>query len=912
MAKQLKREGGPGVRVRGEVIRTARIAKGMSQQDLATACEWSDANMVYRIEKRNTASPESLKKLVMALDIPIESVLVPRSDTSGYSRGVFQLPPSLPDFTGREDELARITSRLRGAGGSVGISSALRGMGGVGKTVTAIEACYEVKDDFPDGQLVVELRGMSEQPMTAAQAMAQLIRDFHPEAGKLPDDEAQLQALYRQVLDGKKALVLLDDAKDEAQVRALLCVPSVAFVVTSRHTLALDGVESIRLGVLPLDEAFTLLRGIIGAKGMDDELRVVAELCGRLPLALRVAGDFLRLHENWSLPKYTAALQDESQRLDRLKGKSPDRDVEAVLALSARELVCENPERAERWQMLSVFPADFTTQAAAAVWDLKSGDKPDTDTTENELTALLDRSLVQYEADTDRYSLHDLMRPVARATFEYVEGHPLQPGAADRIATADQRFAGFYCQILNVAQDLYLKGNDEILRGLALFDREEANIRHGQAWAVRNRASSRTAAELCHDYPNSGAYVIDLRLSAHERIAWLGDSISACREIGDRRGEGAALCNLGLAWAALGDARKSVGFYEQSMVITREIGDRLGEGATLGNLGLAWAALGDARKAVGFYEQQLVITREIGDRRGKGNALGSLGNAWAALGDARKAVGFYEQALVVAREIGDRRGEGSSLGNLGIVWAALGDARKAVGFYEQRLVIAREIGDRRGEGSSLGNLGTVWSSLGDARKALGFYEQHLAVAREIGDRRGEGTALGNLGTVWYSLGDARKALGFYEQHLAVAREIGDRRGEGNALGNLGVAWKNLGDVRKAVTFYEQHLAVAREIGDRLGEGAALGNLGNAWADLGDARKAVGFHEKNLAVAREIGDRRGEGNSLLNMAVILQQLEQPTEAIRLAEHALAIYTEIESPNAEKARQAIAKWRGEAAT
>ncbi|MDY3561682.1 tetratricopeptide repeat protein [Gemmata sp. JC673] len=871
MSQPTPKKGGPGVPVNVVAIKAAREAKGWSQKTFAkeVGC---DARVVERIESRGTAALKTLADMAEALGVTPESLRPPAAAPQGFSRSTFQLPPSLPDFTGREDELRRITDRLRGVGKSVGISSALRGMGGIGKTVTAIEAAWEVKDEFPDGQLVVELRGMSEQPLTAVQAMSQLIRDFHPEVGKLPDDEKGLQAMYRQTLEGKKALVLLDDAKDESQVRPLLGVRSVAFVITSRNTLELDAVESIRLGVLPVDEAFTLLRGIIGDKGTDEELRTVSELCGRLPLALRVAGDFLRLHENWSLPKYITALQDESKRLERLKGKSPDRDVEAVLGLSASELVRENAQLAERWQLLSVFPADFDAQAVAAVWDLKRGNKFDIDAADGELTALLERSLVQFDTTTDRYSLHDLMRPVARTAFEFVEGHELQASTNERLATAEERFAGFYCRVLGATNGLYLKGNDNVLRGLALFDREATNIRHGQRWAVQHRATKRVAAELCRHYSGIGAYVLGLRLFPREQIDWAEEAVTACREIGDRRGEGAAL----------------------------------------GNLGLAWAALGDARKAIGFHEQALAIGREIRDRSGEGNVLGNLGNAWAALGDTRKAIAFYEQHLAIAREIGDRRGEEYAIGNLGIAWKNLGDVRKAIGFHEQTLAIARKIGDRSGEGATLGNLGNAWADLGNAGKAIGFYEQHLAIAREIEDRHGEGSALGNLGTAWIDLGDSRKAIGFYEQRLIIAREIGDRRGEGYALGNLGIAWAALGDARKAIGFYEQNLAIAHEIGDRRGEGATLGNLGIAWAALGDARKAIGFYEQALVVAREIGDRRGEGNASFNMALALHGLGQADEAIRFAESTLAIFTEIESPYAEAARRKLAEWRGEVAT
>ena len=203
-----------------------------------------------------------------------------------------------------------------------------------------------------------------------------------------------------------------------------------------------------------------------------------------------------------------------------------------------------------------------------------------------------------------------------------------------------------------------------------------------------------------------------------------------------------------------------------------EIGDRRGEGTALGNLGIAYTDLGQVEKAIGFYEQRLAIAREIGDRRGEGNALGNLGIAYAALGQVEQAIGFYEQHLAIAREIGDRRGEGAALGNLGLAYADLGQVEKAIGFYEQRWR-SREIGDRRGEGNALGNLGSAYAALGQVEKAIGFYEQHLAIAREIGDRRGEGTALGNLGLAYAALGQVEQAIGLLEQALQIGQEIKD-------------------------------------------------------------------------------------------------------------------------------------------
>ncbi len=151
------------------------------------------------------------------------------------------------------------------------------------------------------------------------------------------------------------------------------------------------------------------------------------------------------------------------------------------------------------------------------------------------------------------------------------------------------------------------------------------------------------------------------------------------------------LNGLGLAYQYLGDARKSILYFEQGIPAAQGVKNRGWEGAFLGNLGLAYADLGDARKAIEFYEKQLVIVREIGDRRGEGADLGNLGNAYAALGDARKAIEFYEKGMEIAREIGDRRGESIGLENIGHAYLSIEESPKATENYQQAIQIADDI-----------------------------------------------------------------------------------------------------------------------------------------------------------------------------------------------------------------------------
>ncbi len=793
----------------------------------------------------------------------LEAETVPQALPGLISARPEQLPSDLADFEGRSTEVDELLALFEEKGQHATIT-AIGGMAGVGKSALAVHVAHRLAERYPDGQLFVELGGTSERPLTPGQAMARVIHGFEP-AARLPDEPDEVAAVYRGILGKQHALIVLDNAANAAQVRPLLPPAPSAAIVTSRRTIALAELRAINLDALGEPEARRLLQGILGpGRASEAELAEIVGLCGRLPLALRVAGTFLVAQRDWTTREYVGALSDERQRLRRLRMEDdPALDVAASLGMSAAQLAGEDAELAARWGMLAVFPESFERLAAAAVWEDPAEPARDA------LSALLTRSMVLYDQDRARYRLHDLMRDVARGAYADAADPVTTAEQEQRTLAAEARHAAHYRGVLARANELYLQGGDAIAAGLALFDLEQHDIEAGQAWAAERVEEDDDAARLCSSYPDAGAHVLNLRQAPWARIAWLEAAAGAARRTGDRRLEGTAL----------------------------------------GNLGNAYAELGETGRAIEYHKQALKIVRETGDRRVEGGVLGNLGNAYAALGETRRAIEYYEQHLKIAREIGDRRGEGAALGNLGVAYKNLGETRRAIEYHEQRLEIARQIGDRRGEGGALGDLGVAYANLGETRRAIDYYEQRLKIAHEVGDRHGEGQTLCNLGIAYKNLGETRRAIEYHEQDLKIAREIGDRRGEGGALGNLGVAYADLGDTRRAIEYYEQHLKIAREIGDRRGEGNALGNLGIAYADLGDTRRAIEYYEQRLEIARQIGDRRAEGNALFHSAEALYKMGKRREAVERMETAAKIYEEIESPHAARARSTLAKWRTE---
>jgi len=448
-----------------------------------------------------------------------------------------------------------------------------------------------------------------------------------------------------------------------------------------------------------------------------DQAGELAKACAYLPLVLRIAGSFLEVNEHWNVEKYIAQLNDRKQRLGTLKQSrtsaelTTEPDLLATFELSYNGLSDENQKR---WRMLGVFSTSFAATAASAMWEAEE------DETATVLGLLLRYSLLDYDATSSRYSLHDLLSDYALSQMDNEEEHD-----------ARLKHASHYKDVLRAANQLYKEGGEKVLAGLHLFDLEWENIRAGQAWAAQNLKVSKEIAKLCSLYTHQ-TYCIDLRLHPQVRISWYETTLSADRLLNNRNNEGADLGNLGNAYYHLGDIHKAIECHEQALIIARKIGNRRGEGYSLGNLGTTYAELGEPRKAIQFHEQHLVIVREIGDRKDEGRLLNNLGNVYAELGELLKAIELLQQALVIARDMSDRRDQGNALGNLGILYKDLGEARKSLEFYEEHLAIAREIGDRHGEGNALFNMGISFYILKEKHHAIDLMKQALEIFDEIG------------------------------------------------------------------------------------------------------------------------------------------------------------------------------------
>ncbi len=502
------------------------------------------------------------------------------------------IPPATRDFSGRADELEKLHRMVGEHGGAM--IYGVRGLGGIGKTQLGLKLVETVGDDYPDGHILVELGGASDHPLSTRDAMASVIRAYEPQS-RLPEAEEDVRRLYHQTLRNRRAIVLLDDAASPQQVESLLPHTGCLALVTSRWRFALPKLHRLDLDALTPEAARELLFSLAPQLGAQADR--LAELLGRLPLALRLAGSafaedpFLKPYE------YMQMFERREKRLGLME------KVEQAIGFNYQAL---EPELRQQWRTLAVFPGDFDVAGAAAVWAMEA------DAARNVLATVYRAGLAEWRSG--RCRLHDLARDFAASQLEVVERHK-----------AAAQHAAHYVGVLEEANRLYLKGGGKILEGFALFDAEWRNISVGQAWAATEADNDHETAKLCKMYSSCSAYILSLRLHPRKWIAWLKAGRSAAVSLGDRHGEGSTLTNLGLAYKDLGELEKAIECHKKALLIDREINDRLGESADLGSLGLAYVDLGELKKAIGYHKQHLTIAREIGDRRGEGNAQGNLG-----------------------------------------------------------------------------------------------------------------------------------------------------------------------------------------------------------------------------------------------------------------------------------------------
>ncbi len=615
-----------------------------------------------------------------------------------------QLPRDITNFVGRSDEIDKIERVLKRGNGATIAISAVSGMGGVGKSALAIRVAHQLKGQYPDAQLYVNLQGADK---ITCQDPFLVLGSLLLELGM--DDKLVVQMdlesrskWWRSLLSELRAIVIFDNARDATQIRHLLpgSDGACAVVVTSRQELSLDNVARLRLEVMKLDDARTLLSVMsersFGAADLELAAKVV-EYCGYLPLAIKIVGALLRRRSQMTLVDVIEQLKEERDRLTAF-GEQHEilrtdeyLDVRSSLKLSWKYLAVE---QRLVFKKVAVIPGvDFGLQVAEFVTDLKK--------VQESLDKLADEQLLEAKGE-GRYQFHDLVRLLGREQWKKEE---------DWLALEESAI-NWYFELTKSSSSL-LNNSESIPRGVAWFKQEWQNLK-----AVVTTAESRSIDSVTLAMPNLMLSYASERENSSEIIPLLELSFREAQKQNDRHGESVFLSNLGVMYRSLGQCQQAIEVHQQCNKIAREIGDRRGETALLGNMGTVCNSLGQYQRAIDFYQQSIEIAREIGDRKGEASSSGNLGNAYYSLGQYQRAIDFQQQHHAIAREIGDRKGEATSLSNWGNICYSLGRYKKAINLYQQSIEIGREIGAKKSTIISLWHLSFIYQKRGGSHYSM--------------------------------------------------------------------------------------------------------------------------------------------------------------------------------------------------
>jgi DNA-binding SARP family transcriptional activator len=652
-----------------------------------------------------------------------------------------QLPADVPDFTNRELHLDRVLHLVRQAQGRENPAMAVAvvaGTPGLGKTAFAVHAAHALRPDFPDGQLYVNLLGGTEQPAPPDEVLARFLRDLGVDGARVPVDAEERAAMYRTRLAEKRTLILLDDARQAAQVRPLLPgTGSCAVIVTSRSRLPdLAGSSLVDLDVLDDGKAAELFTRIIGAvrAGSEPEaVRQVLAVCAGLPLAIRIAAARLAARPGWSVQTLADRLSDQRRRMDELT--TGDLAVRTCFQVSfdtlPRNASPGSTDPALAFRMLGVWQApSIGLRAAAALIG-----KPAEAIAES-LEVLVDAHLLESPAP-DMYRLHDLLRVYAgeRARAD-------EQGSV--IESAVRRALGWYLVTADAAARVVAPYGDRVVldppdngaRPLAFASADQA-----LNWCESERANlvaavRQAASQGLHDAAWKLAVTA---MACFDRLGYHTEwerthrfALASARAIGDRDGEAWVLNNLGVVLSEQ-HADDAIACFEQALAILKETENLRGQAKAANNLAYSYQLDGRYEEAVEALVSVIDLQRRVDNRYGEAVALNNLGEAYRALGRFDEAIASSQKALVINREIDATRGEAYALYNLGRAHMDLGRVGEAIDLLEQATAKHHAAGDRRGEGRDLQHVGAAYLQAGRNSTARERWERAYHLFRGLED-----------------------------------------------------------------------------------------------------------------------------------------------------------------------------------
>ncbi|MFF7360304.1 tetratricopeptide repeat protein [Streptomyces sp. NPDC008125] len=685
-------------------------------------------------------------------------------------------------FVNRSAELGQLNAVLadRCGGHSVGSVHTVAGTAGAGKTSLVLHWAHRVKDQFPDGQLFVDLRGYDPgDPVTASQALRRFLRALGVPGAELPQDVDDASAMYRSLLADRRVLVLLDNAATVSQVRPLLPGGGGSLaVVTSRSRLASlsvrDGAHRITLGTLPGPESVMLLRAVTeGYRPEDDagELAELARLCAHLPLALRIAAERAASQPYMRLDDLIGDLRDESVLWEALS-TGIDEEAEAIRSVFTWSYRALPAHSARLFRLLGLHPTgEFGVAVAAALGDLPAG------RTRRLLDDLVGAHLLEQTAP-DRFRFHDLLRAYATDLVRAEE-------SPDQRQAARGRALSWYLHTADAARTWLYPAEGHLplpeappgVTPLVFADYDAA-----VDWSEREHLTFLPAVR------DAARHGLDRTAWQLATLLWFARPPSSSErewlEMGRIGGEAAArqgdwgaqcrlLINTGIAHRALNNFSEGLEALGQAVALARSAQSRGDEARALNLVGLIHLRRRELDLAEAHFVQAMSVFRDLGDGRRAATVLSNIAGVRLSAGRLPEAASAVHEALAAHRALGNRGGEGNILRVEAELRLEEGDMEAARQSIDEALDIALALRDDTREGFWLLTRGDIQRSTARYDDALTSYQRSALLHRRLGDRSREALAWRGTGRTYAVTGRHGEAVAFHRRAAAVHRSLGD-------------------------------------------------------------------------------------------------------------------------------------------
>ena len=792
----------------------------------------AEALQVYRQARRTMIDElgiepgERLQQLEHAI-LTSDPALDPPAELIRIQPAKQQIPSLLPtdiaDFTGRAEQIEQIDQRLiRAAGQGPALPVpvvVITGQGGVGKTSTAVHAAHGAAGLFRDGQLFADLHGGSAHPVGPMQVLERFLRALGVPGPQIPEGLDERAEVYRNLLAGRRILVVLDDAAGESQVSPLLPGSgSTAVLVTSRSRLAgLPGATRIEVNVLDAGQSLDLLGRIAGTgrvQTQSEAAAAVAGQCGHLPLALRIAGARLAARPHQSFQQLADRLADETRRLDELS--HGDMGIRASISLSYDSA----SEQARRlFRLLALLEQPVSGWMSAALLDLPPADAEDL------LDDLVTAQLVEITGTGSgvhsHYRFHELIRVFARERLAAEEPAAEQKAALERALGALLYLAeearcryegGAYLRLDSSAVRWPLPERlaDQLLSDpLSWFERERAALVAG----VRQAARAGLAG-ACWSLAHGAEPLFETRAHFDDWRETSDVALQAARQAHDLRGQAVTLHSRGTLQSQqqrFDAARRDL---DAAAQLFQDIGDDQGFALSTRNIAFLDRVSGRLDDAARRYDQALALFRETGDHVAEAHVLQNLamiklnqhgpGDAWALLAEASR----------LAKAAHNVRVEAQVLYLTGEADLLAGEPARAVSRLDEALVIVRGTGDPVGEARILQAAGVARVRQGEYAQARTALQRALQLAGSTGDRWAEARALIGLSELALTSGDPGQAVALGQQASGIFRGMGAPLDEARALTLLSDAHAALGDSAAAAAALADVAALRATLADK--------------------------------------------------------------------------------------------------